>query len=354
MGAWAWHGATRSRCPVAVAACSSTARQRTSDASQVRTSSRREHQQHDAKAAIYVYVRVEAPSARRAVKRGGQFFFSDSTPQASSRASRPFLEPTVKFRARFEHFSRTGSKRPTRALDMKTRALDKLSGAWARARAGRAGRPEQWPNAQPEHAQLELRLAPSPTRGRLAIECRSTLPGAGRPRPATRTARVPQRRGRGHGLGSGARARPSTLQRARATGARGAPAGGRGALSSRGGRPRAPAARLLLGRRASPLRAPPGAAAISPQRRSTRPPQRLPGPSRGTSTSRGRAPGAMTAARARTVLRGGGGAAGARAGWCLIGGRCDSRYAESSARVWCSEAGAAWCTCGMVSYRGQV
>jgi len=31
-----------------------------------------------------------------------------------------------------------------------------------------------------------------------------------------------------------------------------------------------------------------------------------------------------------------------------------SASAPARPRVWCSEAGAAWCTCGMVSYRGQV
>ena len=47
-----------------------------------------------------------APAGEKRRRRAGIFDSRGIRPEAISRASPPFLEPTVKFRARFEHFSR--------------------------------------------------------------------------------------------------------------------------------------------------------------------------------------------------------------------------------------------------------
>ena len=66
-----------------------------------------------------------APAGEKRRRRAPIFDSCGIRPEAISRASPPFLEPTVKFQARFEHFSRTRSQRMTRALFGKIRALAK-------------------------------------------------------------------------------------------------------------------------------------------------------------------------------------------------------------------------------------
>ena len=67
-----------------------------------------------------------SPAGEKRRRRGRIFDSRGIRPEAISRASPPFLEPTVKFRARFEHFSRTGSKRTTRALWKKSEHFSKI------------------------------------------------------------------------------------------------------------------------------------------------------------------------------------------------------------------------------------